>query len=65
MPRRHFSLFVVLCLVVVVHAQETTNPIETARQLASTANDTATSLQERQDALRKLQESAQLFLSAG
>jgi CHAT domain-containing protein/predicted negative regulator of RcsB-dependent stress response len=64
LPRRLSSWVVVLCLAIVVHAQ-TTNPLETARQLASTANDNATTLAERKDALDKLQESAQLFVSAG
>ncbi len=63
MPRRLSSLFVVLCLALIVRAQ-TNNPVETARQLASTANDSANTLEERQDALRKLQDAAQLFLGA-
>jgi CHAT domain-containing protein/predicted negative regulator of RcsB-dependent stress response len=63
-PRRQL-LFVVLCLALVVRAQETTNPIETARQLSSAANDTGITLPERKDALQKLETSAQLFLSAG
>jgi CHAT domain-containing protein/tetratricopeptide (TPR) repeat protein len=64
LPRRLSSWVAVLCLAIVAHAQ-TTNPIETARQLVSTANDNATTLAERQDALHKLQESARLFVSAG
>lgn len=64
MPRRKFSWAVVLFVAVVAHAQ-TINPIETARQLALTANDNATTVAERQDALQKLQQSAQLFLGAG
>ena len=62
--RRLFSLVVVLCLALAAHAQ-TTNPVDTAQQLASTANDNATTLPERQDALQKLQEAARLFISAG
>src|SRR5215217_3295223 len=64
MPRHQLSLLVVLCLAVVAQAQ-TINPVETARQLASTANDSATRLEDRRDALQKLQQSAQLFLGAG
>jgi len=64
MPRRQFSLVVVLCLAFAAQAQ-TTNPVDTARQLAATANDNATTLSERNEALQKLQEAAQLFMGAG
>ena len=64
-PRLHFSFLVLLCLALTVHAQEPTNALETARQLAAGANDNAATLPDRQDALKKLQDAAQLFLGAG
>jgi CHAT domain-containing protein/predicted negative regulator of RcsB-dependent stress response len=64
MPRRQFSLVLVLCFALAAQAQ-TTNPVDTARQLAATANDNATTLPERNEALQKLQQAAQLFIGAG
>ena len=65
MPRLHFSLLVLLCFALTVHAQGPTNALETARQLAAGANDNAVTLEDRQDALKKLKDAAQLFLGAG
>jgi CHAT domain-containing protein len=64
MPRYFFKLLTVLsCLAFNAQAQETT--IEMARQIVATTNDNATTLAQRQEALRRLGEAAQLFLSAG
>ncbi|HET6851600.1 MAG TPA: CHAT domain-containing tetratricopeptide repeat protein [Pyrinomonadaceae bacterium] len=63
MPRHFFTLTVLLCLAFSGRAQETS--IETARQIAATTNDNATTLVERQEALKRLEESARLFLTAG
>lgn len=61
----HLSLLMalMLCLAPCLHGQEASDTREMARQLASEANDNAISLEERQEALRKLAESARLFLS--
>jgi tetratricopeptide (TPR) repeat protein len=56
---------VVLCLVLNVPAQDTVSTVDRARQIAATTNDNATALQQRQEALKNLEEAAQLFLSAG
>jgi CHAT domain-containing protein/tetratricopeptide (TPR) repeat protein len=64
-PGHVFTFTVLLCLAGAVWAQEITDPLGQARQLAATANDNATTLAERQDSLKKLEESAQLFLSVG
>jgi len=64
MPR-HLLSFTLLCLAIVVHAQVASDSKEVARQLAASANDNATTRVDRQAALTKLQESAQLFLNAG
>ncbi len=59
-------LLAVLVLGLIAVAQgQGTDSIETARQLAAAANDNAATLPERQEALRKLNESAQLFISGG
>jgi CHAT domain-containing protein/tetratricopeptide (TPR) repeat protein len=63
MPR-HLLIFALLCLAL-VQAQVTPDSKEVARQLAAGANDSATTRLDRQAALTRLQESAQLFLSAG
>jgi CHAT domain-containing protein len=52
-----------LCQVPCLHGQEASDALEKARQLASAANDNAISMEDRQEALRLLQESARLFLS--
>src|SRR5829696_546616 len=65
MPRHLFTFTVLLCLAGIVWAQEITDPLEQARQLAATANDDAPTLAARQDSLGKLEESARLFLSVG
>ena len=64
MPRLLLALLV-LGITAIAHGQETSDSIERARQLAAAANDNAATLQERQDALQKLKESAQLFMSGG
>jgi len=64
MPR-HLLIFVLLCLAIVVQAQVASDSKEVARQLASSANDRATTRVDRQAALTKLQEAAQRFLDAG
>jgi len=61
MPRLLLALLV-LGITAIAHGQGTS---ERARQLAAAANDNAATLQERQDALQKLKESAQLFMSGG
>ncbi|HJT28018.1 MAG TPA: CHAT domain-containing tetratricopeptide repeat protein [Pyrinomonadaceae bacterium] len=63
-PRLLFALLV-LALTVIAQGQGNLDSIKTARQLAAEANDEAATLTERQEALRKLNESAQLFVSAG
>ena len=64
MPR-HLLIFALLCFAIIVQAQVTSDNTEVARQLAAGANDSATTRVDRQAALTKLQESAQLFLNAG
>jgi CHAT domain-containing protein/predicted negative regulator of RcsB-dependent stress response len=61
---RHLLMLIalLLCVATCLHGQETANPLEMARQLADAANDSAVSLEDRQESLRKLQESARLFL---
>lgn len=63
--RRHFFklITILFCLALSAPAQVTTDVREMARQLAAAANDKAPTLQERQDALQKLEEAARLFLS--
>jgi CHAT domain-containing protein len=63
MPRPFFTLTVLLFLAFSGLAQETS--METARQIAATTNDNATTLVERQEALKRLEEAARLFLSEG
>lgn len=64
--RRHFfTLLLLLWIASSLQAQETTDPLGLARQLAATANDNATTLTERQDSLRKLEEATRLFLTVG
>ncbi len=62
---RHLLMLIalVLCPIPCLHGQEATDARELARQLASAANDNAISLEERQESLQKLEESARLFLS--
>jgi CHAT domain-containing protein len=62
MPRR-LLIFGLLCLAVIVQAQDAPDSREAARQLAASANDSAPTRVERQEALTKLQESARLFLN--
>ncbi len=64
MPRPLLAVLV-LGLIAIAQGQVTSGSIETARQLAAAANDDAATLQERQEALRKLDESAQLFITGG
>src|SRR5215216_1961209 len=64
MPR-YLLVFTLLCLAVVIQAQVASDSKEVARQLAASANDSATTRVDRQAALTKLQESARLFLNAG
>src|ERR1044072_8539642 len=63
-PRLLFALLV-LALTGIAQGQANLDSIETARQLAAAANDEAATLPERKEAMRKLSESAQLFVSAG
>ena len=56
---------VMLCLVPGARALDTPDAKEAARQMASAADDNAASLEQRQEALRKLEEAARLFLGAG
>jgi CHAT domain-containing protein len=58
-------LAVLLCTVQGVRALDTPDAGETARQIAAEANDDAVSVGERQESLKKLEESVQLFLGAG
>lgn len=62
---RHLLMLIALtlCLAQSLHGQEASDAGEEARQLASAANDDAVGLEERQESLRKLEESARLFLS--
>ena len=64
MPRPLLAVLV-FGLIAIAQGQVTSDSIETARQLAAAANDNAATLQERQEALRKLDESAQLFINGG
>jgi CHAT domain-containing protein len=59
------SLVVLLCLISGARTRGAVDAAETARQIAAAANDDAVGLEERQEALRKLEEAAGLFLSAG
>src|SRR5215204_4010142 len=63
--RHFFTLLFVLWIASSLPAQELTDPLELARQLAATANDNATSLAERQDSVSKLEEAARLFVTVG
>ncbi|HEX8845170.1 MAG TPA: CHAT domain-containing protein [Pyrinomonadaceae bacterium] len=58
-------LAVLLCLVARARAPETPDAREAARQTAASVNDDAISLEERQEALKRLEEAARLFISAG
>src|SRR5437764_10936006 len=58
-------LAVLLCLVSGGRVRGAPDEAEAARQVASAANDDALGLEERQEALKKLEEAARLFLSAG
>lgn len=64
-PSRHFLMLIalMLCGIPCLHGQGASDPLEMARQFAREANDNAISLEDRQEALRKLEESARLFLS--
>src|SRR6185503_11086768 len=64
MPRLLLAVLL-LGLIAIAQGQGTSDSIETARQLAAAANDNAATLPERQEALRKLNESAQLFINGG
>src|ERR1700754_135332 len=64
MPRLLLAVLV-LGLIAIAQGQGTSDGLETARQLAAAANDNAATLPERQEALRKLDESAQLFINGG
>jgi CHAT domain-containing protein/tetratricopeptide (TPR) repeat protein len=64
MPRYLLPLIILLLwLAPCQQAQEASDPKEIARQFASAADDNAISLEDRQEALRKLEEAARLFLS--
>jgi CHAT domain-containing protein len=54
-----------LCLSPCVCAPGASDAGETARQIAAAADDNAVSLEGRREALKKLEESARLFLSVG
>ena len=58
-------LAVIFLLVSSAQAINAPDVKETARQIAAAANDNAVSLEDRQDALKKLNEAVQLFLDAG
>jgi CHAT domain-containing protein len=62
---RPVFLAVVFWLVGTVNGLGVSDATETARQVAADADDKAISLKGRQDALRKLEESVQLFITAG
>src|ERR1043165_6287144 len=64
---RHLLMLIVLllCAATCLHGQEASDSLEMARQLANAANDNAVSLEDRQESLRRLQQSADLFLSVG
>lgn len=64
MPRPLLAVLV-LGLIAIAQGQGTSNSIETARQIAAAVNDNAATQAERKEALRKLHESAQLFISGG
>jgi len=64
LPRLLFALLV-LGLTAIAQGQGASDSIETARQLAAAANDNAVTIPERQEAVRKLNEAAQRFVSAG
>src|SRR5690349_4605805 len=63
--RDHLVLALMLWLAFGAQALNAADAHETARRLADEADDRAMSLPGRQDALRKLEEAAQLFLGAG
>jgi CHAT domain-containing protein/Tfp pilus assembly protein PilF len=58
-------MVVLLSLVPIVLALDTSKALDEARQLASSSNDGAFSLKDRQEALRNLTAAVDLFLSAG
>ncbi|HEY0546515.1 MAG TPA: CHAT domain-containing protein [Pyrinomonadaceae bacterium] len=62
---RQLLLLIALMLwpVLLLHGQSASDPGEMARQLAHEANDNAISLEDRQQALGKLEEAARLFLT--
>jgi CHAT domain-containing protein len=63
-PRKFLPpVALLLCLVLCLSGQVPPDAREAARQLASAANDNAVSVEERQEALRKLEEAARLLLS--
>jgi CHAT domain-containing protein/predicted negative regulator of RcsB-dependent stress response len=62
---RPVLLAVIFWLAASVQALSASDVIETARQLAAEADDKSVSLKGRQDALKKLEDAVQLFLSAG
>lgn len=65
-PRELLTLAaLLLCLTPGLRGQEPPDAAEAARQLASAANDDAVGLEERQEALRKLEEAGRLLLSVG
>jgi CHAT domain-containing protein/predicted negative regulator of RcsB-dependent stress response len=53
-----------LCLAPRLRGQELPDARESARQIASSANDDAITVEERREALRRLEEAARLFLGA-
>ena len=58
-------LAVLLCLISGVQALEAWDDRETARQTAAAVDDNAIGLEERREALKKLEEAVRLFLSVG
>src|SRR2546421_12124155 len=59
------ALAVAFSLVLCARSPEAQDAAESARQFVAAADDDAVSLEGRQEALRKLEEAAGLFLSAG
>src|SRR5205085_5744339 len=58
-------LAALLCLFPCARALGATDDVETARQVAASADDGAVGLEERQESLKTLEEAARLFLGAG